>query len=354
MEDAQICPADCPQRFRMCLTGEARDWYNDIVVPAQWDDLMEMFCQRFCIFGQTEEQWHDAWQKLTFNKVNGNINQFLSWARWLTRLLHLRDQSILIKLKQIIHERADTWLVVHDLNAMCGYLKKLYSPYQLKVAKEKNNAPPTPTPGEPTPFFVMQAEEDKYHLKVGTTSPTHVHFSHEDSLGEAVEKLATALDNLSFDQEWWGRGRSPPPRRPSKPYKPYITKGREDSSRDCSWRRDFRHNHRGQFFSRDQRGRDRDRDDSRWRFRKFDKSPSVKKPHSSSKLVNKDKDRCFRCHQHGHFARECPQAGKDNKKETKELIQEVLREMRQPPEDPQWKENYGPNTFQHSEPTLNM
>ena len=78
MEDAQIPPADRPQRFRMCLTGEARDWYNDIVIPAQWDDLMEMFCQRFCIFSQTEEQWHDAWQKLTFDKVNGNIDQFLS------------------------------------------------------------------------------------------------------------------------------------------------------------------------------------------------------------------------------------------------------------------------------------
>ena len=81
MEDVQIHPVDHPQRFQMCLIGEARDWYNDIVVPAQWDDLMEMFCQRFCIFGQTEEQWHDAWQKLTFDKVNGNINQFLSRAR---------------------------------------------------------------------------------------------------------------------------------------------------------------------------------------------------------------------------------------------------------------------------------
>ena len=49
MEDAQIHPADRPQRFRMCLTEEARDWYNNIIIPAQWDDLMEMFCQRFCI-----------------------------------------------------------------------------------------------------------------------------------------------------------------------------------------------------------------------------------------------------------------------------------------------------------------
>ena len=91
--------------------------------------------------------------------------------------------------------------MVHDLNAMCGYLKKLYSPYQLKVAKEQNNTSPTPTSREATPFSVMQAKEDKNHLKVGTTSPKHVYFSHKDSLGEAVEKLATALDNLSFNQE---------------------------------------------------------------------------------------------------------------------------------------------------------
>ena len=119
----------------MCLIGEARDWYNEIAVPTQWDNLMELFCQRFCIFGQTEEQWHDAWQKLSFNKVNGNIDQFISRTKRLARLLHLRDQSVLIKLKQIFHERADTWLVVHDLNAMCGYLKKLYSLYQLKTAR---------------------------------------------------------------------------------------------------------------------------------------------------------------------------------------------------------------------------
>ena len=37
MEDAQIRLVDHPHRFRMCLTGEARDWYNDIVVPAHWD-----------------------------------------------------------------------------------------------------------------------------------------------------------------------------------------------------------------------------------------------------------------------------------------------------------------------------
>ena len=135
--------------------------------------------------------------------MNGNIDQFISRTKRLARLLHLRDQSVLIKLKQIFHERADTWLVVHDLNAMCGYLKKLYSPYQLKTAREKTGSP-TPAPGGTTPFSAMKSEEESYHLKVGVTDTKHVHFEHEDTLGEAMDKLTTAIDNLTYQQECQG------------------------------------------------------------------------------------------------------------------------------------------------------
>ena len=78
MKDALIPAIDQPRKFRLCLQGEAHDWYNKITVPAQWDALMNMFCQRFYIFGQTEEQWHEAWQKLSFDHNNGNIDQFLN------------------------------------------------------------------------------------------------------------------------------------------------------------------------------------------------------------------------------------------------------------------------------------
>ena len=125
MEDALIPAADQPRKFRLCLQGEAHDWYNDIMVPAQWDALMNMFCQCFCIFGQTEEQWHEALQKLSFDCNNGNIDQFINKVKRLARQLQFRNESILIKLKQLFPEKADMWLVVHDLDEMCGYLKKL-------------------------------------------------------------------------------------------------------------------------------------------------------------------------------------------------------------------------------------
>ena len=102
------------------------------MVQAQWDALMNMFCQCFCIFGQTEEQWHEAWQKLSFDRNSGNIDQFINKVKQLARQLQFCNESVLIKLKQLFPEKADMWLMVHDLDEMCGYLKKLYSPYQLQ------------------------------------------------------------------------------------------------------------------------------------------------------------------------------------------------------------------------------
>ena len=89
MDDVKIPAAERTTKFRLCLEGDARDWYNDIVVPADWDVLMTMFCQRFCIFGQTEEDWHEAWQRLSFDKVTDNIDKFISKVKCLACQLRL-------------------------------------------------------------------------------------------------------------------------------------------------------------------------------------------------------------------------------------------------------------------------
>ena len=79
MDDSQVPDAERTLKFHFCLEGEARDWYNDLApVPADWDTLIELFCQCFCIFGQTVEDWHDAWQCLAFDKATDNIDKFIS------------------------------------------------------------------------------------------------------------------------------------------------------------------------------------------------------------------------------------------------------------------------------------
>ena len=197
MEDALIPAIDRPRKFRLCLQGKARDWYNKITVPAQWDALMNMFCQHFCIFGQTEEQWHKAWQKLSFDHNSVNIDQFINKVKQLARQLQFHNKSILIKLKQLFPEKADMWLVVHDLDEMCGYLKKLYSPYQLQQWKDSSTSKDTSSGA--TPFSNMKLLGESYNLKVGTQSKS-VHFDQEELLDRAVTKLTNAMNQLAYQK----------------------------------------------------------------------------------------------------------------------------------------------------------
>ena len=352
MEDALIPAVDRTRKFRLCLQGDARDWYNDIPVPPQWDVLMNMFCRRFCIFGQTEEQWHEAWQKLSFDRENGNIDQFISKVRRLAQQLQFRNESVLIKLKQLFPEKADTWLVVHNLDDMCGYLKKLYSPYQIQQRKESAGGKAHSSGA--TPFSNMKLSDESYDLRVGTQSK-RVRFDKEELLDRTVAKLTNAMNQLRY-QRPERQERENYSRRPSKPYKPYIMKGRDKnefrgrtSDRDGRFRDRDRSFDRRRSFSRDPRNRYPSNNRKR-PFQKFDRSPTSKRPRSSSRPVDKDKDRCYHCHQHGHFARECPQ----NKKDTKKLIQEVMQEMRAANhQDAPWREPYDMDPFQNPEPSLN-
>ena len=53
--------------FRHCLEGKAQMWYDEITLPHTWNELMNMFCARFCIYGKSNEDWYHHWASLHFD-----------------------------------------------------------------------------------------------------------------------------------------------------------------------------------------------------------------------------------------------------------------------------------------------
>ena len=108
----------------------------------------------------------------------------------------------MIKLKQLFPEKADTWLVLHNLNEMCGYLKRLYSPYNFK---QTETAQHTPALGQPlvaqgATSFLNTMTQDPYHVPIRQPEK-NVHFNEESLLSQTLDHLNDTLTCMAmFDR----------------------------------------------------------------------------------------------------------------------------------------------------------
>ena len=100
-------------------------------------------------------------------------------------------------MKQLFPEKADTWLVVHDLDEMCGYLKKIYSPYNLKqVDQAQATVPTAATTNAASPFSASPMHPDPYHLRVGVQD-RKVHFDDPSLLRDSINNLNNTLRGMN-------------------------------------------------------------------------------------------------------------------------------------------------------------
>jgi hypothetical protein len=313
--DTENCPAHrkC-QDFRFTLADDARQWYDEITLPALWDDLQHMFATHYSKQGRSPVQLHEKWRTLSFNPTTDNINTFIRDVKQTSRQLGYGDQATINCIKSCMpREVAVSLHFVNDLEMITRVLSDTYPP-------------PTGTGGvaasPAAPFQVASAGgslNSTVHKKAGSKE---VEFDTNTLLRESLQQFSTAVNKFQkVAKKPFKPSVTPKGRYGNKPQRGRFSrrnnsfKGRNNSrgnsrgfsrGRDNSRNRDYGGNRYGDNRNRDYSG-NRDNSNGRDRDRSRSRTPGPNRGgYSRDSSRNRDRDRCFNCQETGHWANDCP------------------------------------------------
>ena len=322
MEAQEIPRRDRVREFRHCLEGKARMWYNEIerqIHPRNsWTDLIQKFCGRFCIYGKESEDWYRHWSALHFDPASdADIDDLITEVRTLARLLNFPDPVVLATLKNMFPQQRMHFFNVNDLQTMFRMLRAMFP-------RNRNQAVGAAMAGA-TPFSAHQETTPVVHVtgaaETSKRSPKpkrQEQVEYDDSfdrLDDQIERLTAITDRRERNGRYRPNNRSDTVRKPP-PFKPRVTRRQFNRTyHDNGPQRQYgRYNNydrrpgRYQSYNRYNGNRYTDgyRNRSNWsRGFKYDRSPRGRKPRVASRTPDQDRNRCYNCHEFGHFAREC-------------------------------------------------
>ena len=268
------------KNFRLTLDHHAREWYDKADCKTSWNKLKLGFSRYFSTQGRSMKNLLKRWKDFTFNPETDDIEVFVRDVQETAKQLKYDDEATgnMIKINMPM-EMYTSLYDEEDLDKIITKVRDIYA----KPFKKGQAAVSTSTAGVPsaTPFSAMT---DQYMYLQGANG-----------------------DNKQ------------------KPFKPYVTpqgrgrgrgrggrgRGRGGRGRGATQENRFQGVGRGQFTFRGNwqpRG-------SNYKGRggqKFDKSPNVRKARVNTRTPNQDRDRCNKCHELGHWAKDCPQNQQNN------------------------------------------
>ena len=227
MEATDIPVRECVVEFHHCLEGKARRWYDEITLPHMWNELMGMFCARFCIYGKSNEDWYRHWASLHFDPASdADIDDLINEVRSVARLLNFPDMVVLATLKNMFPPYQLHFLNVNDLPTMFCMLRAMFPRNRHQSMAGAHSGA--------TPFSVHQ---DKTSTVPVSGKPKKVKKSDKSVcddkciLDEAFDRLQDSIDHLTIMTECKecngryhpGRSGSCPYKR-HPPFKPMITR----------------------------------------------------------------------------------------------------------------------------------
>lgn len=287
--------AEKTRQFKLTLEGKARQWYDDITVPAEYDVLTKMFLRQFSMVGRSQKQLHEKWRTLSFDPSTDEAETFIRDVKQTAKQMGYGEDAVLNCLKSCMPDHVAIALYnVDNLSTAIEMIQDIFS----KTGQKSSKAPDLFT-AQTTPITATSGEQQ---------SQPSVQFASTDLLGHQISKFTAAAEQLSDQFSKQG------------PYKPQINprgrfrgRGRNQSRGRGRYNSGYRQRSNSRngyqnngyqnngYQNNSYRGRGRSQynnNRSQYRDNRY-RSPS------RSQSSQRDDGRCFKCHQFGHWARDC-------------------------------------------------
>ena len=283
-------------KFKHTLNHLAREWYHslDLTDYRDWEDFTKHFSRYFSTQGRNIKHLHERWRTFSFDPANDDIEEYIRDVKEAAKQLGHGDDAVVNLLKATMPTELYGTLYGHNnLPLLCTMLKDIYA----KKPQPANAAVATIAPGAVAPFSLIRTP-------VRTSSKP----IEEPSLEDKINHLTETLYRMDFDGK---------PNK--KPFKPFLTQPQRRFKGSFDKGHNGQGKHFGHFDGRERCGKfggNRGKFKPRRPFGRFDKSPNIKCPRVSGKSVNKDKVRCYKCREFGHYKDECPTNSRTQKEDT--------------------------------------